>query len=223
MSSGLEAFADISNPNEPMMRIIEGTRVNEAALSFRSVRAPGTSFSFGNAESQLLAMVLERVSGKPYWDILSEWIWRPIGAGTGIVRMDRLQGNANAFCCMLGGPHDWLRFGVMLMRDGRVGDEQVLPENWVKTMLEPAPTNANYGLHIWRGHPQRTKRLYGPGLEADLASEPYLAPDLFLMVGGGGIRMWMVPSKDLVILRLADPAPDFDETVIPNTILRALR
>lgn len=46
------------------------------ALPLRS--PPGTKYSYGNLEYDLLAIIIERVSGKPYADFLQERIFRPL-------------------------------------------------------------------------------------------------------------------------------------------------
>ena len=58
-----------------------------------------------------------------------------------------------------------------------------------------------------------------------LHSEPYLAGDLFLFDGNSNQVVYIVPSLKLVIVRTGDEpprAPEWDNTVLPNTIIRGL-
>jgi CubicO group peptidase (beta-lactamase class C family) len=54
-------------------------------------------------------------------------------------------------------------------------------------------------------------------------SAPYLADDVVFFDGGGGHRVYVVPSRRLVIVRTgATIRPDWDDAVLPNAILAGL-
>jgi CubicO group peptidase (beta-lactamase class C family) len=54
-------------------------------------------------------------------------------------------------------------------------------------------------------------------------SAPYLADDVVFFDGGGGHRVYVVPSRRLVIVRTgAVNRPDWDDAILPNTILQGL-
>ena len=53
--------------------------------------------------------------------------------------------------------------------------------------------------------------------------EPYDTDDVIWMEGGGGRTIWAIPSQELVIVRLGRASPDWDASMLPNTILRGLR
>lgn len=53
-------------------------------------------------------------------------------------------------------------------------------------------------------------------------AEPFAAPDLIYFDGFGGQRVYIVPSKGLVIVRTGDLATDWDEALLPNLIIRGI-
>jgi hypothetical protein len=60
-----------------------------------------------------------------------------------------------------------------------------------------------------------------------LHSEPYLARDLFLFDGNANQVVYIVPSAELVVLRIGEPPPrsasgEWDNTKLPNLLLRAI-
>ncbi len=55
-----------------------------------------------------------------------------------------------------------------------------------------------------------------------LPPETWLRFGLLVMNGGGGQRVYVIPSADLVIVRTGMPSADWDDGVIPNIILRDL-
>lgn len=91
---------------------------------------------------------------------------------------------------------DFAKFGYLYLRDGVWEDERLLPEGWVDFARTKTPAdNANiYGAGWWitaygedRSHPQNAN------------SPPW---DAFHAGGHEGQTIWVVPSKDLVIVRL---------------------
>ncbi len=222
-TSGLEIVQPSIDPMNKSMQLIEGTDVVTAALAYELEAEPGTRFVHENANTQLAAIVLERATGVAYADYVSTRLWQPLGAQTGGVRLDRIDdGTAIALCCFRASVSDWMRIGHMLMNDGVVDGERILPEGWVDEMLTGSEVNPNYGLQIWIGQPYVEDRRYLPFVPGNRHSEPFLAEDLFYLDGGGNMRLWIVPSEDLMIFRYGDPMESFDEAFIPNTILRSL-
>ena len=90
-------------------------------------------------------------------------------------------------------------------------------------MITPAETWDGYGYQIWLGDQNVSpERPEGPP-NLSWASAPYAADDMIVLRGHGFQRVWIVPSKDLVILRAGRTwPPAWDESVLPNTILNAL-
>ncbi|MEQ1618187.1 MAG: serine hydrolase [Terricaulis sp.] len=93
---------------------------------------------------------------------------------------------------------DWARFGTLYLRDGMWDGARVLPEGWVDFARTPGPAaNADvYGAHWWltpahgEGRPQRS-----------LITDTTMA-DAFSAQGHEGQIIVVVPSKDLVMVRL---------------------
>lgn len=78
---------------------------------------------------------------------------------------------------------DWAKFGLLYLNDGKANGERILPEGWVKYSQTPAKaSNGRYGAQFW--------------LNAD--SEI----DEFNCIGHHGQMVSIIPSKDLVIVRL---------------------
>lgn len=91
---------------------------------------------------------------------------------------------------------DFAKFGYLYLRDGVWEDERLLPEGWVDFARTKTPAaNANiYGAGWWitaygedRTHAQNAK------------TPPW---DAFHAGGHAGQTIWVVPSRDLVIVRL---------------------
>jgi CubicO group peptidase (beta-lactamase class C family) len=200
-----------------------GSHLERTVLGLPLVKPPGTDFQYSNASSQLVGVILERATGKRYAQYLSERLWSRLGAPTAHVWLDREGGLARTFCCIYTTARGWLRVGRLILEQGRVGDQQVVPAEWIREMTTPAPTNPNYGLQIWLGSPPGQQRRYNDKTVKAFHSEPFATEDMIYIDGFGGQRVYIVPSQQLIIVRTGEALMDFDDARIPNAILRGLR
>jgi CubicO group peptidase (beta-lactamase class C family) len=202
----------------------ESVIVNEYPL----VNEPGTRYEYSGPTSALVAVLIERATGVPYERWLSEQVLAPLGARGGRIYLNRPDGMPHSGCCTLLPAESFLRVAVLLLNGGQWGGVSLLPEGFVQAMRTPTPENLHAGMGVyvagdyveWRGplNPDATAGRIRHG-------EPYLADDLFLFDGNQRQVAYIVPSADLVILRLGDWPPrdvEWDHSVVPNTILSAM-
>lgn len=100
--------------------------------------AHGARFSYRSIETDVLGHAMERVTGKRLPQIISERIWQPMGAAEDAdMTVDRAgYGLAcGGICASL---RDMARFGLMLLNNGKVEGQQVLPEAWCKDIRHGA-------------------------------------------------------------------------------------
>jgi CubicO group peptidase (beta-lactamase class C family) len=195
------------------------------------IDAPGSKYDYSQVTSDLLGLILERATGKPYGEYLSESLIQPIAAQGGQVMMNRPNGLAHTGCCLLLPSESWLRMGLLLLNSGNVNGKSLFPDGWMQEYLKPSPGNPAFGLHIWLGKPYYVRRGWmAPGeakVRGVLHSEPYLADDLFLFDGNGHQVVYIIPSQQLVIVRTGGrprgEGLEWDNAFIPNTVIRGLK
>ena len=89
---------------------------------------------------------------------------------------------------------DYARFGLLYLQDGVFNHERILPEGWVKYTTTPASHNkGDYGSMFWlnRSH------FY-----------PSVPEDMYSCNGHNGQRIFIIPSKELVVVVLGySPKP----------------
>jgi CubicO group peptidase (beta-lactamase class C family) len=105
----------------------------------------------------------------------------------------------------------------MLLRQGKVGETQIVPTEWIQKMLKPSPLEPTFGLHIWikartDDYPQVNRG----------SSAPFIADDTFYLDGRHHQRVYVIPSHDLVIVRIGEEPPAWDDSVIPNALVEGL-
>jgi CubicO group peptidase (beta-lactamase class C family) len=221
MSSGLEIpiFGTWKSA-----RILFGSNLERGVLELTAAKPHGSNFEYNNASTQVLVTVLERATGKRYAEYLSSRLWQRLGAADASLWMDRAGGQPRGFCCLFATARDWLRVGRLILEGGRVNGESLVSESWVKQMLTPSAQNRQFGLNLWLGSPEdTTERVYNPYTIKAFHSEPFAAADIAYIDGFGGQRVYIVPSRNLVIVRTGVSSTDWDDARLPNAVIRALR
>ena len=128
------------------------------------------------------------------------------------------------YCCLNATARDWLRIGIIILNEGRFKGKQIVPESWIKEMKTPSVTNPNYGYLTWLGTEHQKNRIYNPKSTATgFHAEPFVDKDIIYLDGFGGQRVYVIPSKELVIVRTGAGQMEWDDSVLPNTISRGIR
>ena len=222
MTAGFRTPVDTA-PSARYMQMHYGSDVEAIVASAMPAIEPGSAFVFDNDNLHAIGLVLERATGKPYQDYVSQRLWQPLGAADAEMMMDRPGGRVYAYCCSWTLPRDWARIGQMLLQGGQWQGRRVLPESWVQAMRAPSKVNPSVGMQAFLGaawlDPQVNRFLQTQ--RATLA--PSLAPDLSYHIGYGGQLLAVVPSQDLVIVRAGKAHPAWRDQVLPNLMVAALQ
>jgi CubicO group peptidase (beta-lactamase class C family) len=119
---------------------------------------------------------------------------------------------------------DWARVGEALRSNGLWQGQRVIPANWAAQMVGASPAYMNYGMMLWLGNTWEPQRRYDPAIESFSSrhSEPF-ADGVFYLDGLLIQRVWIVPNRELVIVRTGGDDPDWDEARIPNLLIRGMR
>ncbi len=183
----------------------------------------GSDFQYSNVNAQLLAIIVERATGKRYAQYLADRLWSRLGAAPASLWLDHVNGIPRGFCCLFASARDWLRVGRLFLERGRVGTDQVVPAQWIEDMITPSLSNKNYGYQVWLGSPQGIQRKYNDSSPSQaFHSSPFAAPDIIFIDGFGGQRVYIVPSLELIIVRTGRVIFNWDDAILPNEIIHAM-
>ena len=126
----------------------------------------------------------------------------------------------------------YLRLAILLMQDGNWERRRLLPEGYVRAMRTATAENPYYGLGVYVPGPYIKRRGFAnPARDTEsrrvLHSEPYLTDDLFLFDGNANQVAFIMPTEQLVVLRVGNDPPrkdgrEWDNSFLPNTLLRGL-
>ncbi len=176
------------------------------AASLPLIHDPGAHWNYNSAGTVLIADALTRTivpdaqnptdrrNRMRAW--MQQSVFEPIGMNP-IVEFDR-SGLYYGSALVWATARDFARFGYLYLRDGVWDGTRVLPEGWVDFARAPGPaSNADiYGAHWWLTPPHGTGRPM-----RSLITDTSMA-DAFSAQGHEGQIIVVVPSKDLVLVRL---------------------
>jgi len=191
MTSGHEWTEHYYLPLNPTTKLYFGGDVTGTVLAQGFERVPGTAFEYSSASTQVLALALQRALQARQPDLtlssyLSQRLWQPMGMeGDASWSLDRPHaegGMEMAYCCIHSSARNFARFGQLLLQDGRWGDEQLLPADFVQRMTRPNGFVDYYGHSLWM--------------------DPNHSAPFYFLQGHLGQYVIVVPSAQLVVVRL---------------------
>jgi CubicO group peptidase (beta-lactamase class C family) len=231
MSSGLDQYDFTLNPFDDGVKWLNSGHSADVVLRTPNLDVgQGVEWDYNNLNSELLGMVLERLYGKRYSELLREKLWLPMGGDRALVHTDSPGGRAFTSCCLMAPAMDWVRVGMMFLNRGEVNGNRIVSGDWIDEMVTPSPVAGYYGYQIWLGYddPVFPAEETTIGSGGAVASEAFLARDTYMTWGRGQQHVYIVPSEELIIVRLG-PAlgrqpikPGYDVPFLVNTALRGM-
>lgn len=213
MASGLGFSAEWAPDWRPGRGIadhgfIYGGLVDSAALMLAAPLAapPGEVGVYRNSDTLALQLALSRALADAGHDPHvwpHERLYAPLGCSAVFLECDPF-GTPLPSGWVYATARDVARLALLLLQDGHWEGRQLLPPGWAARMASPAPG--------WRGRywmaeapPHHDDSVYGHHLWRNcFAPEDRwpLPDDARFMLGVGGQYAWIIPSRDLVIVRL---------------------
>lgn len=139
MSSGLNWKESYGSPFSTTTKAYYGTNLNKLITKLIVVEEPGKTFKYLSGNTQLLAMILEKATGKSLSEYASEKLWKPIGAkNDALWSLDKKDGVEKAYCCFNSNARDFARIGQLCLKKGKWGTQQIISEEYIENALSPA-------------------------------------------------------------------------------------
>ena len=179
------------------------------SASLPLVHEPGTHWNYNSAGINLIADALGRVFAPGAAPaerrdrmaaVMRRELFDPLGMTAVQAEFDAagtFMGSAMVYATA----RDYARFGLLYLRDGMWEGRRVLPAGWVDfaRTRTSAAKGQSYGAGWWVTPPDP-----GPGADGRPARPmmPRIPPDTFRAQGHEGQLIVVVPSRDLVVVRL---------------------
>jgi CubicO group peptidase (beta-lactamase class C family) len=215
MSSGLSWWELYAGPGDATkMLFLEADMGRYAELS--SLRhPPGEVFNYSSGTANILSSILRRrIDGADaqgrggdggYYRWPYEQLFYKIGMYSAVLEPDAGGTFVGSSYCYATA-RDWARFGLLYLWDGVWGGRRILPEGWVRYTR----TGRGYGALWWLNDGERRY----PGVPADC----------FSCEGFEGQYIWVIPSRDLVVVRMAmEHGPRLEVSAFLQAVIKALK
>jgi len=160
---------------------------------------PGTVGRYRNSDPLTLGYLVKRIvteRGEDYLTFPQRALFDRIGIRKQVLETDPY-GNFLLTGYDYGTARNWARLGLLYLRDGVWLGERLLPEGFAKFVSTPAPA--------WK------EPVYGGLFWVNGKGDYALPKEAYYMAGAGGQTTFVVPSHDLVIVRMGHFRGDGEE------------
>jgi CubicO group peptidase (beta-lactamase class C family) len=165
-------------------------------------------FHYVSPNTDLLGWVIERAAGRRYADLLSELLWRPMGAmASAYITVDRLGAPraAGGICATV---RDLALLGQLLVEGGARAGRRIIPAEWIEDILRNgAPGAWDEGIFapFFPGFPMHYR--------AKWYVERHAAPVMFGL-GVYGQYLFVAAEQEVVIAKVSSQPPPLDSAQI---------
>jgi len=217
-SSGLEWDEFYGGPSDATRMLFLDADAGGFAARNKAETRPDAVFEYSSGTTNIISRIVRTSIGdEAYHRFPYDRLFRRIGMNGMIMEPDpsgTFVGSSYSYAPAL----DWARFGLLYLNDGVWQGERLLPEGWVKYTATPAPAakRGEYGAQWWlnAGEPGNPSNRTYPDVPADA----------FQCEGFEGQYVFVVPSKDLVVVRLGlTQGGDFDINGLVSGIISSIR
>ena len=205
MSSGLAFDETYSSPWAWPSEAYYGPDVNSITINVKPASEPGKTWYYKGGDSQLLGMILKKITGKNIADYASEKLWQPMGAELPAYWSLDEKGMEKVSCCWYTNARDYARFAKLYMNYGNWNGTQLIDSSYIAESIKAAPLkdregkdNDKYGFQWWvmkhKGH------------------------DIFYCRGIRGQYIFAIPDKKMIVVRLGHKRASKNGDELPEDI-----
>ena len=167
-------YRDVDNVYYSIERTINPERARWLGATY--------TWNYANADTQILGEIIERSTNKSILDFANDNLFSIIGIDA--VWWTDAFSNFMSYCCLDMTSRDFARFGLLYARDGKWGNTQVVPSEYVVASTQPSivitpQLQLGYSYQWW----------------------PHRSGDWFIAKGSRSNNIYVHPGLDIVIVR----------------------
>lgn len=187
MTSGLRWTEDYGSISQATLMLYQKDSMGLFTARQPAEASPGEHWEYSSGSTNLLAYLLQRELPGSGQVFLERAFQEPLGLQNLLIEPDAggfWVGSSYAYATA----REWARMGQLLLQQGRWAGDTLFRQEWYNFMTSPAPhAEKNYGAGLW--------------LNAD-GHLKGLPKNIFYMDGYHGQRVFVLPSEDMVVVRL---------------------
>ncbi|MEP2936629.1 MAG: serine hydrolase [Gilvibacter sp.] len=191
MASGLDWDESYKSPFSVTARAYYDDHLSETILNQQVVDSTGKRFKYLSGNTQLLGMIVQKATGQPLAEYLSESFWKPMGMQhDALWQVDDADNRlAKTYCCIASNARDFAKFGKLFKNNGRWNGTQLLDSSFVQKATQARFEGDPYGYGFW--------------------ISDHLGKHIFVMRGILGQYVIVIPEDDVIIVRLGHERGQF--------------
>jgi CubicO group peptidase (beta-lactamase class C family) len=191
--SGLDFEEVYSKSTDATCMLFEKADMGGFTAAHKLKDKPGAVFYYSSGNTNILSRLIRQTVGdSSYYIFPYQQLLYKLGMYSAVIEPDA-SGSFVGSSYMYATARDWARFGLLYLNDGVFNNERILPEGWVKQSVAPVSGSLRgYGFQIW----------LNAGTDTSVRHYPDAPADMFYADGFESQLIFIIPSKDLVVVRL---------------------
>ena len=164
---------------------------------------------YSTGDPALLTGVIHGATGKTALAYAQEVLFGPIGT-PGIRWNSDTSGRTTTYAGLQATAAEYAKFGYLFLNHGKWDGKQIVPESWVALTTQGEDPCTDWYRYLWHQNPPVRLGKQDPACDSLFCQPTELAnlpPDTFFAEGVNGQFVFIVPSADMVIVRLANDSP----------------
>jgi CubicO group peptidase (beta-lactamase class C family) len=204
-------WSKASPEQEANIRVIDVLTMSSGLTErFAYAAAPGTVFLYNTPVYAVSKRIVAAAAKQPLEAITRDWLTAPAGMkDTAWRKRPAAFADVGNPTGLVTNPRDTARFGQVVLDGGRAADgKRIVSEAGLKAMFGRSAANPAYGRFWWLNGSAYTIKPLAKRVEGPLI--PAAPADLVAALGAMDRKLYVVPSKKLVVVRMGQATPDKD-------------
>jgi CubicO group peptidase (beta-lactamase class C family) len=194
---------DATGPNDA---ILAGADMLDYVLAKPGVDEPGSRQRYSTGDPSLISGVLQGATGMTALDFAKKVLFDPLGL-TGVRWNADSKGRTTTYAGLQATAREFAKFGFLYQNHGVWDGKQVVPGDWIDSTTLAVDSCKDEYRYLWHVNPPIRLGPQDPScpfLACPPLSFANLPADAFFAEGVFGQFIFVVPSADLVVVRLAN-------------------
>jgi CubicO group peptidase (beta-lactamase class C family) len=206
-TSGIKFSDGFLNPISNNAEFYWGNNVRTELIDLKLECLPNVKFKYSSANTLLLGLIIEKVTGGTISGNLEDKIWKPLGMEAPATwSLDRNDNKAieKSFCCLQARAIDFAKFGRLYLNNGNWNGHQIISKQWVynSTHSDASGNNKHFYNNNWGIGPLK----YGS----------------YFAVGLYGQYLYVYPEKNIIIVRFGNTDTSYHPNYWQNIFLQII-
>ena len=238
MRSGFDFKERSFSPFSQITRSYYGANLKRIVGKLKFKNEPGTVFEYQSINTQVLAFILEKATGKGIQELMQERLWKPLGAESDALWSLDKADHIKAFCCISATALDFAKIGRLYLNGGNWEGKQLVSKKWVDITTSPDTlTKLRYKNQFWatrdfkffKDSVSAISSLGKEGLNYPVERNPdgryFYAKKVYDYKAQGmfGQSVYVNPQNKVIIVRLGDRQKKVNFHSFVQTVGRAIR